>query len=307
MALRVRPWVLAGSVAALCFAVVFGLWRWSASRQERLPEWLERIPDGDRLVAYIDVSALRSAGLFATLAGNPAEEEADYRAFVRATGFDYREDLDALLFVWTPAEASFFACGRFDWDRIYAYTEQQAGECLNAYCRLHASAPGRWISFFPLTTRVLVLVSGPSQYSGYDYQIPKRELNPAEVPPEPVWVMMPGRMLRDHDWLPAGTKAFARPLTGAERLVLAVSPSETGFEARLRVDCLSPAEAEALAGRLRAATELLRSLLSKERKQPNPRDLSGVLTRGEFRTVGDRVLGRWPLSMELIESLGSAD
>ncbi len=305
MAFRVRPSLLAALVAAACLAVAFGLWRWTAAHEENVLRWLERLPDEDRLLVYIDVAALRASGLLEVLAGSPAEEEADYRAFVRETGFDYREDLDALLAVWEPGETAFFARGRFDWDRIYRYTERRAGECLNAYCRLHGSTSGRWISFFPLTTQVLVLVSAPNAYAGYDYQWPKRELNPDRVPAEPLWVMMPGWMLRERDWLPAGTKAFARPLTEADRLVLALDAVPAGFEARLRVDCASPRQAEALAGRLRTATELLQSLLAKERKQPNPRDLSGVLTKGEFWTVGDQVQGRWPVPMGLIESLGS--
>jgi len=305
--MRARPSLLAGLTVLFCAAVAIGLWRWNASREENLLRWLARLPDKDRMLVYVDFAALRHSGLLTLLAGSPAEEEPDYRAFVRQTGFDYREDLDALLAVWTPRETAFFAQGRFDWGRIYRYTEQKAGQCLNAYCRVRASSPRRWISFFPLTTRVLVLVSAPSQYAGYDYQWPKREPAADRVPGEPVWIMMPGRMLRDNEWLPAGTKTFARPLTDAERVVLAIGSTGPGFEARLRVDCLSPDEAATLAGRLRAATALLRSLLSKERKRPNPRDLSGVLTKGEFWTVGDRVEGRWPLPRELIEALASAD
>ncbi len=305
MAFRVRPLLLAALVGAACVVLALSLWRWTTAHEETVVRWLDRLPDQDRLLVYVDVAALRASGLLGVLAGSPADEEPDYRAFVRETGFDYRDDLDELLAVWSSTETAFFARGRFDWKRIYRYTEQRAGQCLNAYCRLHGSTPERWISFFPLTTRVLVLVSGANPYAGYEYQWPKRELNPENVPAEPVWVMMPGWMLRDRDWLPAGTKAFARPLANAERLVLAMDAVPTGFEARLRVQCRSPREAETLAGRLQAATRLLRRLLSKERKQPNPRDLSGVLTKGEFQSVGDRVEGRWPIPIELIESLAS--
>jgi hypothetical protein len=48
---------------------------------------------------------------------------------------------------------------------------------------------------------------------------------------------------------------------------------------------------------------VLRKLISRTGGQPNPADLSGVLTQGSFRREGRRVIGRWPIERALLESL----
>ena len=51
------------------------------------------LPPDQATHMYIDVSALRGAGVMGLVAGTKTEEEPDYRRFVEQTGFDYRNDL----------------------------------------------------------------------------------------------------------------------------------------------------------------------------------------------------------------------
>ena len=75
------------------------------------------------------------------------------------------------------------------------------------------------------------------------------------------------------------------------------------FEARLVVTCRTSNDAAALVVQLQRATSLLRQMIARENQQPNPKDLSGVLTAGVFEQAGRRVLGRWPLAPIFLESL----
>jgi hypothetical protein len=85
--------------------------------------------------------------------------------------------------------------------------------------------------------------------------------------------------------------------------VLAAAPQDDGLELRLEARCDSPAEATALVDRLQKTTELLRSLIARENKQPNAGDISGLLTAGTFRQSDRRVFGRWPLRRTFLETL----
>ena len=75
------------------------------------------------------------------------------------------------------------------------------------------------------------------------------------------------------------------------------------FEALLDVVCATPGDAAFLQLQLEEATELLKNLIAREKKKPNPSDLSGVLTSGAFRREDRRVLGRWPIDRRFLQSL----
>ena len=77
-------------------ALAFALDRWQprAVRSDR--DLLYLLPGGDATVFFARVDVLRSAGLMSLVAGSKPTEDADYRAFVRATDFDYAKDVDAV-------------------------------------------------------------------------------------------------------------------------------------------------------------------------------------------------------------------
>ena len=105
---------------------------------EKPPDLMSELPAGPPVVAYIDVAALRKlqdsplAALLG-LSGAGPEEDREYQAFVRDTGFNYTRDLDAAaVAVWpssllTPNggigtnQVFTVADGRFDRAKIEAY------------------------------------------------------------------------------------------------------------------------------------------------------------------------------------------
>ena len=78
---------------------------------------------------YIDVKALRAAPFFTKLAAMApdAKTDADYSAFVAATGFHYETDLDQVALVTDPVQrgnsALVIVQGRFDEQKISAYAK----------------------------------------------------------------------------------------------------------------------------------------------------------------------------------------
>ncbi len=102
------------------------------------PDIMSELPPGAPVVAYIDVAALRKLqdsplAAMLGLAGTNPQEDREYQAFVRDTGFDYTRDLDvAAIAVWpaslfTPNggigsnQVFAVADGRFDRAKIEAY------------------------------------------------------------------------------------------------------------------------------------------------------------------------------------------
>src|SRR5579862_7064360 len=78
-----------------------------ASETSSLPELLKMAPADSIFVAYADVAALRQDPLVqrAAALAQPATEDRDYLAFVRATGFDYQQDLDRVMLAMEPGAA----------------------------------------------------------------------------------------------------------------------------------------------------------------------------------------------------------
>ena len=55
------------------------------------------MPQRDAAVLYVDIAALRSTGILEKLVGSTVGEEAEYKAFVQQSGFDYKRDLDRVM------------------------------------------------------------------------------------------------------------------------------------------------------------------------------------------------------------------
>jgi hypothetical protein len=96
------------------------------------------LSSGAPVMAYIDVAALRKLqdsplAAMLGLAGGDPQEDRDYQAFVRDTGFDYTRDLDAVAIAMWPTslltpnggignnQVLALADGRFDQEKIKAY------------------------------------------------------------------------------------------------------------------------------------------------------------------------------------------
>ncbi len=234
--------------------------------------------------------------------GSEVTQEAEYRAFVEGTGFDYTRDLDSAFIAFAPEGRYLLVRGRFDWRLLKDYVEAQGGRCRNAFCRVEGSTPERQISYFPVERDLMALAVSPDSWAASQMQI--RRPRQMELPNNPVWAVFTGSALADSDRLPAGSRAFIRALDGAERMVLAADQSKSGeIELSMRVSCRTGEQASALTARLKETTAMLQDLLRKEGQAPNPRDLSGVLTNGAFEQNGNNVIGRWPVPKAFLESL----
>jgi hypothetical protein len=300
---RQRAWLLIALVAVLCGAAIWGVSYYRRSQVQTPAALLRRLPTQDAVLLYVDFAELRRGGILGLLMGSQVAQEPEYRVFVEKTQFDYQEDLDAALVSFAPAGKFFLVRGRFDWGRLRAYAREQDGQCYNVFCQMSGSTRDRKISFFPLHRSVMALAVGPDESAARRLQQPPGSAPAFDVPPEPIWLAVPGKALAGDTPLPEGTRMFARSLSKAESITVALGPQGERFRATLRVRCRSAQDAAALVEQLQVTTTLLRSLISREGQKPNPRDLSGVLTGGSFRQDGAQVEGHWPIERALITDL----
>jgi hypothetical protein len=263
-------------------------------------EMIVALPQTGATLAYIDVSAIRKAGLL-PLAGAARVQDADYRTFVDSTGFDYERDLDAVAVSFTSSGTFFIAHGKFDWPRLRSFA-QRRGSCRGELCRAPGSVPGRWVSFWRIGSRLMALASSPSDTAALDIT-PRKIGSDVPGPARPVWVSVAPSALASLNGLPAGAQSFTSPLVSAERVVFSLAPS--GNQLRLYLDVTSQSEAGAgeLQKRLQEATDLLNKMLEREHQRPNEADMSGLLSAGKFRREGRQVFGEWPVARKLIESI----
>jgi hypothetical protein len=288
-------------IAAVCGVSVWGV-AWYRSRSLSTAALLRRMPAEDALVAYIDFSELRRGGILQLLDGSPAGEDPEYQSFVRRTQFDYKKDLDAAIVAFAPTGRFLLLKGRFDWKSLRAYVESQNGQCVNSFCRMTGSAPERRISFFPLRSNVMALAVSPDPSAALRLNTAASGPDP-QIPAAPVWLSIPTSVLKSGDSLPAGTRMFSSGMERAESVILAFAPEGHGLAARLDVRCRNEQDAADLASQLTHTTSLLREMMEREHRKPDPADLSGVLTSGAFRNDGRRVLGYWPIQPAFVQNV----
>lgn len=297
-----RVWLLILLLVVICGGSVWGVAHFRMRSLDNVHTWLLRLPRKDAVLAYIDFAALRQSGIL-RLISNASTAEPEYRAFIGKTGFDYGRDLDAALASFTPSGKYFMLRGRFDWRRLEEYATSQGGRCLYTFCSLNGSTPERKISYFPLQRTLMGLAVSTRSNAAQDLQQDSAIAQNFHPPEKPLWVYLPGSMLKGAQPLPEGTRMFASLLENAENVLLTLAPRDAGFETGLEVQCRSARDAVALAGQLTQTTTMLREMIAREHQTPNPRDLSGVLTSGVFQSTGTRVLGSWPIHREFFESL----
>lgn len=300
MRFRWHNWTAALLVVVACAAIAGGL-VWNRSRKvPSLAERMNRIPAGTSAV-YLDLDSLRKSGLLALLSGQNVTEDADYRAFVASTGFDYRADLDSALVGFSKSDVFIVATGRFDWKAIQAYTKQSNGVCRNGVCRMPATTPKRVVSFAPLHNSMIGMAVSADEWAVLKLQ--DKVPNSLPPPDAPIWAGGFGEALRSNESLPAGTKLFAKALGDAKVVTLGLHSAGDGAELRLRADCPTEGAAGGLESQLRGVTEVFRKYLENVQQKPNSSDLSGILTSGTFAREGAVVTGRWVVERGFLEKL----
>jgi hypothetical protein len=301
---RLHPGLLLLAILALCGVIIFGVAFLRSRAMSTAEDLLVRLPSGDAPILSVDVQALRRSGILAALGGSKVSEEPEYKSFIVETGFDYQQDLDSVVAAFTKKSVYFLLRGRFDWGKLAAYVKSQDGACRNTFCRVAGSTPQRNISFFPLRSDTMALAVSTDSWAASALMAQNRKRSQISIPStDPVWLLIPVDYLRNNDNLPAGTRLFAQAMKGAEKVLISLASENGRFEACLDVTCQSAEKAAILSVQLEGITRVLRDLIAKENKTPNPRDLSGVLAAGTFRRVDRRVVGRWPLERAFLETL----
>ncbi len=311
MSSRLKPWQL-GALLALVCAVAVSVLEWRSSVANRDPSLLlETLPPNGAVEGFIDFAKLRTSGVLDRLAGQKASEDPEYRDFAEQIGFDYRTDLDGIAAAYVNGGLYAAMRGRFDWRRISAYAVSQKGQCAQGICSMPASRPNQIISFDLLSKNVLgwavtnqplgVALIGFGKNAGHK----RVQVSPAAV----LWVSAPGSSFQDPAGLPSGTRAFFAPLATAQdtSFSLQVAPGAADkFEIRLLAACASPETATQLAGVLTQTTDLLRSMIVRDKLTLDKGSLSSVLVSGRFEARAASVTGVWPIDQRVIEALISS-
>ncbi len=294
---------MGGLVVALCVGVVAGFAYLRARQALTVEELASYLPAEEGTILAIDFAALRQSGLLAALGGTSVPQEADYLSFVQDTGFDYQTDLDYVLAWFREGSMCALLKGRFDWSKLKDYAARREGVCRNSFCRVEGVTANRRISFFPLTRGTLALAVGPDEWAATGLMNRKPARRGMVSPRQPVWLSVPAAALKDGANLPAGSRLFVKAIESAETVTLSLDMAGGRTAIELDASCRSPEDASTLAFQLEGVTRILKEMIAREGKTPNPADLSGVLAAGVFNRVERRVLGRWPVENEFLASI----
>ncbi len=301
---RPRTWILIGLIAAICAGAVGGV-AWYRSRVLTPAALLRRLPVSGALVVYLDFDALRRGGILNRIENSQITEDPDYQDFVRKTDFDYKRDLDMAILAFAPTGKFLLLRGRFDWKSLRAYAGSQGGTCYRDLCRMQGSTADRRISFVPIQTHLMALAVSADDSAALRMQ----ESAPGPVPDmpkslltAPVWMSVPATLLQSGD-LPEGARPFARSMAQADAVFLSFAPDGPRLAAKLEVHCRSGQAASDLASQLSRTTALLRQMMDRDRQKADPAGLSGILTRGTFRSEGARVFGDWPIEPAFLDTI----
>jgi len=294
-------WIV-GAAVVVVGAMAGAAW-WNGRISTDPGSLLKRLPTQDAAVVGIDFAALRRGGLLDWLNRSKTPEDAEYVAFVRETGFDYKRDLDSVLVSFAPDGEFFLVKGTFNWPRLEAYAIQQKGSCFDHLCRVAGSTPERHISFFPLKHNLMAMSVAPDDTAAARMQ----NLGPqsdVEVQRSPVWMTLSAGALRGSRRLPDETRLLASAVTEANRVTLTAEPAADGFEARLDAVCRDAEQAGTLTGQLQILTNRLREG-AKQSAQPDSNGLATLLMGGTFEQAGSHVLGRWQVRREFLQSIAA--
>lgn len=293
--------LVAGAIAA----VVFGIDAYRHRFVRTNADLVSLLPRGDWTVFFADFSMLRRAGILQVLGGTKTSEDAEYRAFVRETDFDYQQDIRSLAGATDGSQLLFVVRGSFAWNRLRQYAQKHAGSCSGEVCSVPTSRPGRWASFLQIQGDVMGLAVSTDRSAAYQLS-PRRDRTIAAYPKQPVWVQVSHRLLEHPESLPQVAQLFAISLAPAEKVVFSLGPSgnkEAPYTLELEAQCATAARANVVVGQMQTQTKMLRTELAREGQKISPADLTGLLASGAFLQQGGIVTGKWPIYRQLLASL----
>lgn len=261
-------------------------------------------PEGDFSTFFLNVELLRRGGYLDLLSPNTVPVEADYRQFVQETNFDFARDVDAIAgALSTTSQLDLFIKGRLDWSRLRAYATRHSGSCDGSECRMPARNPGRWISFAELQPDTMALAVTPDRNAASALVITKPG-PPEIISSDPAWLRPSKTFLQQPNALPQPLRMFAIAIQSAQTLLISFSPDpQAAFDIKLQAHFALPAIANTSRNQLEIDTKMMKLELARERAQPNPADLTGLLTSSRFTQNGKVLEGIWPVSKELLQAM----
>lgn len=261
-------------------------------------ELLRRLPADNATVMRIDVDALRKAGLLQVFARGKREVEPEYQAFLNGTGFAYERDLDQALASFSPAGTFLLLKGRFDWPKLQAYAAKNGGSCYDKLCRMPGSVPERRISFLPLSGNLMALAVSTDDLAA-SRMSKAGPVRAFAIPEQPLWLTVPGSVLRKSSALPPATRIFTAALGASDSVTVTLGPAADGYEAKLDAQCKSAEDARVMTVQLANLTKMLKGFVGKGKTE----DLGSVVAAGAFSQSGSKVYGVWTVRKQLLESL----
>jgi hypothetical protein len=304
--LRTKPWLVFALLAAGTLIFLYAIDRYQHRFVRSGPDLLRLLPGDDASVFYAQMQMLRSSGMLALLAGSKTRQEAEYRSFVRATHFDYSKDVDVIAGSVKDDGVRIAIKGRFDWARIRDYVRQQGGSCAADSCHLASGKGETWIGIVRIQPDVLGIALGRSKSLSAAIHPGQQAMAPP-LPAEPVWMKAAPGLLHNPAEMPVALRIFAISVQPANLVVVALGAPPPGspdaFEIKLYAQCPLPTTADTIKSQLQIETKMLKLELAHEHEQPNPADLTGLLTSGTFETNGKEITGEWPVRKELLKTL----
>jgi hypothetical protein len=293
-----KHWILAALAVALALAG-FLLWRYGPGRRSDVRAMLAELPARDGLTVYVDARALRQSGILQRLAGEAGAEEDDYKAFVAATGFEYRRDLNAVLLRAENGRRWIVADARIDLAKLRRYFLAHGGRCVSELCSMQGSAPERQISWVRLRSGRLGIAVNPDPLAAAAFGdlAPEPQWQP---PAAPLWVFAPAKMLDAGPGAPAWLELAVQGMQGAKWLLWSAGASGSRLQVRLEIACPDGEKAREIAGRWDSVLASLREAAAAHGDQDS---LPSLLAGGRIRAAGDRVEGEWIFEWGRFEKL----
>jgi hypothetical protein len=263
------------------------------------------LPRTDGTLFFADISKLRTAGYLRYLAGSSPAQEKDYAEFLRETGFDWRNDIDALAGTIDARELLAVVRGRVHAGKIRQYEKAHGGDCASEVCSLPASTPGRWLSFVEVQPDVIALAVSADKTAAHQLQ---RE-GPSQtrvLSDAPVWLKPSPALLSNPAQLPVALRIFAIALQSADSAVVSLrSANDSGaaFEIEMNAWFPNQSAADSARAQLELNTKMLKLEFIREHKQAAPGDLASLLISGSFRSNAKELIASWPVQPELLQAL----
>lgn len=271
------------------------LWRHRFVRTDQ--DLFRYLPAGDGSTFFANVRQVRQGGFVSYFTGSKAVlQDPDYEEFVRQTGFDYTQDLDALA-AKTGTVPVLVARGRFDWSRIRAYAKMR-----------NEAKKKKQLTFEEIQPDVIRLKTGTVPVSTPHLAQTSGEKTGTVPVSAPVWVRFSESSLDHPENLPPVLRIFAISLgSQARNLVLSLAPaaevSGSALVLNMQADLPNGAAAETVRTQLELQTRMLALGLARQHQSPDPSGLTGLLAGGTFEAAGKRVRGTWPVRTELLRAL----